>query len=117
MLERAARLPTQPHHGSNLEMKLVIPPLSYDVTRWPSRPRGFPQGEFWVMLHRSMAEYIHKSPDNQARMLLAYFSGMMVSESVGLLCFLFFVSLLLLLPVGKSGDVLCERSGFDGCCR
>lgn len=38
------------------------------------------QGEFWVMMHRAMATYIHKSPDNQARVLLAYFSGMMVSE-------------------------------------
>ncbi|CAN0351213.1 unnamed protein product, partial [Ectocarpus sp. 12 AP-2014] len=38
------------------------------------------KGEFWVMLHRSMAEYVHKSPDNQARMLLTYFSGMMVSD-------------------------------------
>eukprot|EP00903_Cladosiphon_okamuranus_P005503 g5484.t1 len=38
------------------------------------------KGEFWVMLHRSMAEYVHKSPDNQARVLLAYFSGMMVSD-------------------------------------
>lgn len=27
-----------------------------------------------------MAEYVHKSPDNQARVLLAYFSGMMVRE-------------------------------------
>ncbi|CAM9160175.1 unnamed protein product [Scytosiphon promiscuus] len=38
------------------------------------------KGEFWVMLHRSMAEYVHKSPDNQARTLLAYFSGMIVSD-------------------------------------
>ncbi|CAM9828579.1 unnamed protein product [Ectocarpus sp. 6 AP-2014] len=38
------------------------------------------KGEFWVMLHRSMAEYVHKSPDNQARMLLTYSSGMMVSD-------------------------------------
>lgn len=41
------------------------------------------QGEFWVTLHRSMAEYVHKSPDNQARSLLAYFSGMMVRYRLG----------------------------------
>lgn len=35
------------------------------------------------MLHRSMAEYVHKSPDNQARMLLTYFSGMMVRVEIG----------------------------------
>lgn len=33
------------------------------------------------MLHRNMAVYVHKSPDNMARMLLAYFSGMVVSEN------------------------------------
>lgn len=92
-------------------------PLLRDVTPMTVArylARLFPQGEFWVMLHRSMAEYVHKSPDNQARMLLAYFSGMMVSQSVGefvvcrLLCTVcFFLPLLR----GKS----CPRALIRGC--
>jgi hypothetical protein len=31
------------------------------------------EGETWVVLHRSLAEYLHHSPDNNARTLLAYF--------------------------------------------
>lgn len=55
--------------------------LAFFVAR--RSPRFATQGEFWVMLHRSMADYVHKSPDNQARMLLTYFSGMMVRVEIG----------------------------------
>lgn len=47
-------------------------------TRWQSDCTCHAQGEYWVILHRSMAEYVHKSPDNQARALMAYFSGVLV---------------------------------------
>lgn len=74
--------------GGVINVHQSSPPRKYPRSPQPSNvatPRAgrpaharFPQGEFWVMLHRSFAEYVHKSPDNQARMLLAYFSGMMV---------------------------------------
>ena len=83
--------------GGVTNVRQSSPPLKYPRSPQPSNvvtPRAgrpaharFPQGEFWVMLHRSFAEYVHKSPDNQARMLLAYFSGMMVrSLQCRLLC-------------------------------
>lgn len=58
------------------------------------------------MLHRSMAEYVHKSPDNQARMLLAYFSGMMVRQFGAVLSLMF--RSLVPLPWEKSGRALLK---------
>ncbi|CAM9260344.1 unnamed protein product [Choristocarpus tenellus] len=38
------------------------------------------KGEFWMVLHRSFCRYVTSSPDNVARSLIAYFSGMRVSD-------------------------------------
>lgn len=67
------------------------------------------------MLHRSMAEYVHKSPDNQARTLLAYFSGMMVSWSVHRNSIaLFFTPVSSAPALGKSG-YMCTFDGDAPC--
>ncbi|CAM9333771.1 unnamed protein product [Phaeothamnion confervicola] len=51
-------------------------------TRQPMNPlrTGVFKGEFWVVLHRSYAEYLTESPDNVARMLMTYFSKFRISD-------------------------------------
>jgi Core-2/I-Branching enzyme len=57
---------------------------------WPTNDRDRPvpdlfnvqKGGYWVVLHRSFAEYIHHSPDNVARSLLWYFSSSFVSDEL-----------------------------------
>mmetsp|Transcript_2589 Transcript_2589/g.3850 ORF Transcript_2589/g.3850 Transcript_2589/m.3850 type:complete len:381 (-) Transcript_2589:40-1182(-) len=40
------------------------------------------KGEFWVVLHRSLAEYIHHSRDNVALSLQIYFSSTYISDEL-----------------------------------
>lgn len=52
------------------------------VETWRPHPQRFSlyKGEFWTILHRSFCEYVHKSPDNVARGLSAYFTGFRISD-------------------------------------
>jgi Core-2/I-Branching enzyme len=64
--------------------------LSDQGRNWPTNDRDRPipdlfnvqKGGYWVVLHRSFAEYIHHSPDNVARSLLWYFSSAFVSDEL-----------------------------------
>lgn len=40
------------------------------------------KGEFWVVLHRSLADYIHDSPDNVARSVSLYLAGSYISDEL-----------------------------------
>eukprot|EP00611_Tribonema_gayanum_P013757 TRINITY_DN24977_c0_g1_i1.p1 TRINITY_DN24977_c0_g1~~TRINITY_DN24977_c0_g1_i1.p1 ORF type:complete len:372 (-),score=31.25 TRINITY_DN24977_c0_g1_i1:34-1149(-) len=40
------------------------------------------KGEFWVVLHRSLAEYIHHSPDNVARSVYLYLAATYISDEL-----------------------------------
>ncbi|CAM9417835.1 unnamed protein product [Phaeothamnion confervicola] len=40
------------------------------------------KGDFWVVLHRSFAEYVQQAPDNAARLLLNYMASVQVPDEM-----------------------------------